>query len=329
MERGCASMRRFCAASAAQVCRGGGTGTKTAVQGMGATRLRAVLPVVIDASDNNDETIWPVVPEGEFEEGSHFATGLWSASDKRMDLRKKSVEESERVVYTESIEGVAGAVMLHKVLTDSECEEVVKLTEEFGYKEYNLTKNTHATVTWVASREAVVNPLYERIKESLPRVLPSRDFKSERQITGLNGRLRCYRYQPDGAQTFRKHLDDSFYSSGIDKPGGNKMLWDDCDGTSTSVLTFLLYLTDDFEGGCTVFHPGTRELGGSTGVKQPVAVRPVKGSVLCFYQTQRLGSDDEDNSFELAPLHEGSVLTRKEGVEEGGGGEGGKVCDSV
>jgi hypothetical protein len=32
----------------------------------------------------------------------------------------------------------------------------------------------------------------------------------ERLASGINARLRIYRYQPDGEQTFRPHTDDSF-----------------------------------------------------------------------------------------------------------------------
>jgi hypothetical protein len=34
--------------------------------------------------------------------------------------------------------------------------QVVDLTEEMGYVEFDLKKNTHAAVTWVASKAAVV-----------------------------------------------------------------------------------------------------------------------------------------------------------------------------
>ena len=88
-------------------------------------------------------------------------------------------------------------------------------------------------------------------------------------------------------------------------------------GKEASMLTFLLYLTDDFDGGHTIFHPSDPTLGGSRTIKCPVAVRPVKGSVLCFYQTQQLGKEGEE-PFCLAPLHEGSILRAKEG---GGMGE--------
>jgi hypothetical protein len=55
--------------------------------------------------------------------------------------------------------------------------------------------------------------MFDRIKTLVPGMLPSADYETERELVGLNARLRCYRYQPDGAQviscpqTFRKHMD--------------------------------------------------------------------------------------------------------------------------
>ena len=45
-----------------------------------------------------------------------------------------------------------------------------------------------------------VRPMFDRIKTLVPGLLPSADYQTERELVGLNARLRCYRYQPDGAQ---------------------------------------------------------------------------------------------------------------------------------
>mmetsp|Transcript_1522 Transcript_1522/g.4672 ORF Transcript_1522/g.4672 Transcript_1522/m.4672 type:complete len:89 (+) Transcript_1522:768-1034(+) len=61
----------------------------------------------------------------------------------------------------------------------------------------------------------------------------------------------------------------------------------------------LLYLTDDFEGGATTFFD---EDGGP-----PVAVEPVAGSALLFWQSFKLGRDRVRDAAG-APLHEGSLV---------------------
>jgi hypothetical protein len=68
--------------------------------------------------------------------------------------------------------------------------------------------------------------------------------------------------QTSRPQTFRKHMDDSFPSQGLEVTDGNTFVWDDSEGTHASMLTFLLYLTDDFKGGHTVFHPHDASIGG-------------------------------------------------------------------
>ena len=71
-----------------------------------------------------------------------------------------------------------------------------------------------------------------------------------RDVVGLNARLRIYRYQPDGRQTFRPHTDDSFpMSACVD----DHLEWAVSDGKVSSAFTLLLYLNEEFEGGETAF----------------------------------------------------------------------------
>ena len=64
------------------------------------------------------------------------------------------------------------------------------------------------------------------------------------------------------------------------------------DGGRHSWLTFLIYLTDDFEGGETEFAPQHRRGG--------VSVAPRRGSVLCF----------PHGYHPLSPLHRGAIVSR-------------------
>jgi hypothetical protein len=47
-------------------------------------------------------------------------------------------------------------LMTHLCFKINAFSQVVNLTEEMGYVEFDLKKNTHAAVTWVASKAAVV-----------------------------------------------------------------------------------------------------------------------------------------------------------------------------
>ena len=93
--------------------------------------------------------------------------------------------------------------------------------------------------------------------------------------------------QPDGRQTFRPHMDDSFPMS---KCVDDRLIWDSSQGQLASVFTFLLYLTDEFDGGETTFfeygHQDWDAVLASVG-PQVAAVKAVAGSVLVFPQTCR------------------------------------------
>jgi hypothetical protein len=127
------------------------------------------------------------------------------------------------------------------------------------------------------------------------------------------------------------------------------MRWDVTSGTSASLLTFLLYLNDDFGGGETAFFPEasgaaspqpedsvacatttknyapwqaslSRRATKAMAVPSRVPVHPVQGSVLVFPQTCELGNGGvgEENLFanSKSPLHEGSIVREL----PGGGG---------
>jgi hypothetical protein len=165
--------------------------------------------------------------------------------------------------------------LLHNVLSPSECEEMIRVSEQIGYEDIKTgVLNNNAWVTWVLDEASVEKPLYERCKEYLPRLVPGIEAGtlSARLLSGLNPRSRFYRYLPNNYETFKSHRDDPNPGAGF--VGPRSFSWD-LDGERASLLTFLLYLNDDFEGGETTFHldDGT-----------DVPVRPTQGSVLVFPQ---------------------------------------------
>jgi hypothetical protein len=151
---------------------------------------------------------------------------------------------------------------------------MIRVTERLGYEDIKTgVLNNNAWVTWVLDELAVERPLFERCREHFPAVVsgPDAGSLSPRRLSGLNPRARFYRYLPNDWETFKLHRDDPNPGAGF--VGPRTFRWD-LDGERSSLLTFLLYLNDDFEGGETSFDLGNGR----------VAVRPVQGSVLVFPQ---------------------------------------------
>jgi predicted 2-oxoglutarate/Fe(II)-dependent dioxygenase YbiX len=100
--------------------------------------------------------------------------------------------------------------------------------------------------------------LFERIEPHVPARL------MDMQVSGANERLRCYRYAP--GQRFAPHYDGSFTRNERER----------------SLLTFMVYLNDGFEGGETAF------------LDLDAQITPLAGSALLFQHPL---------------LHEGSTVT--------------------
>lgn len=98
--------------------------------------------------------------------------------------------------------------------------------------------------------ERLARELWERIASDVPVVMKGW------QAVGLNERLRYYRY--DVGQKFSWHADGCVRRGKDDQ----------------SMLTFMIYLNDDFVGGETLFRQGVR-------------VEPQKGMVLLFTHWQK------------------------------------------
>jgi predicted 2-oxoglutarate/Fe(II)-dependent dioxygenase YbiX len=101
--------------------------------------------------------------------------------------------------------------------------------------------------------------LYRRVQHTLPALI-----HDVMRPVGANERLRCYRY--DAGQRFAPHYDGRFQRSADEE----------------SLLTFMVYLNEEFTGGETAF------------LDLELAIKPVTGMALFFQHRQ---------------LHEGSTVT--------------------
>ena len=122
-------------------------------------------------------------------------------------------------------------------LTRRECLEYMALSEQLGYEaaKVNTAKGARV-VPGVRNNsrafhrsEELAQALWERARAFVPAEL------GRSQALGLNELFRFYRY--GRGQQFRGHFDQSFVRS----------------PTEASLLTFMVYLNDNFRGGDTAF----------------------------------------------------------------------------
>ncbi len=126
---------------------------------------------------------------------------------------------------------------LDEALTQAECRSLIAETEAIGYQAAPITTafgpvlntevrdNTRVRV----DDEARAEWLWERVAAHIP---PEIDGW---EVVGLNERFRFYRYEPN--QYFRWHYDGHYQRSSGER----------------SLLTLLVYLNEDMEGGATQF----------------------------------------------------------------------------
>lgn len=126
---------------------------------------------------------------------------------------------------------------VNDVLAEAECGEWIRATEALGFSSAPITtasgfvmapsvRNNTRVIVDDPERAAV---LFQRIAAFVPRRLEGWS------VLGLNERFRIYRYEP--GQFFRWHGDGPFVRNPREQ----------------SLLTLMVYLSDDFGGGSTDF----------------------------------------------------------------------------
>jgi prolyl 4-hydroxylase len=150
------------------------------------------------------------------------------------------------------MEVAKGIFTIPDFLSNQECDDFISLSERVGYEAATLATmagpklqreiRNNDRVILDSPEEAM--KLWQRTLPHVPRILEGR------QAIGLNERLRFYRYDP--GQQFSGHVDAPYRRS----------------NGESSLLTFMIYLSDDFQGGETKF--------------DEVLISPVKGNALVF-----------------------------------------------
>jgi prolyl 4-hydroxylase len=126
---------------------------------------------------------------------------------------------------------------IRDVLTADECQQMIAFAEQRGFDAatinalgvQRLDKDTRNNDRVIDDDFELAKRLWNRVEKFMPRLLTGRP------VRGLNERFRYYRYTP--GQRFAWHFDGSFA-----RPNGE-----------VSLLTFMIYLNEGYEGGETQF----------------------------------------------------------------------------
>ena len=181
-------------------------------------------------------------------------------------------------VTLRDIPDVPGGFILENVLTDEECAQFVAATESMGYDEDAPVSLPHSfrhmeNVNWLVD-ETIPATIFDRVAGVLP--AEAQEVAPGAEALGINARFRCYKY--GGGDYFQFHTDGSWPGSlavARSDDGARELVWDAWGGggVAWSQLTFLLLLSDGYEGGRTLFETAEGDV---------VAVRTPKGGALCF-----------------------------------------------
>ncbi|GAA5842964.1 hypothetical protein JCM9279_004044 [Rhodotorula babjevae] len=195
-----------------------------------------------------------------------------------------------KVVERFDVPHVPGAFLLTDLLSPAECRSILAHAEAVGFRpdqpvDGDLSVLAH-NLYWLADKP-FLNTFCARFLHLCPQLIEGKP------VRGINARFRVYRYVPGAI--YRPHIDGAWPASGVD-PKTGEYLYDSSpkDKPQWSRLTFLIYLNDSFNNGCTTFFlPSSRP-----STLNAFPVKPAQGCALVFPHGDSRGS----------LLHEGSPV---------------------
>lgn len=199
----------------------------------------------------------------------------------------------ERVTTRREVSGVPGAFQLLDVLTPDECEQFIAITDGLGYHldapvslPHSVRHNTN--INWVVDH-SVDGPIWDRCKALI------REQVGSQSALGLNARFRFYRYGP--GDYFHPHTDGAWPGSRVI----DGTLVHDAYGDRLSQMSFLLFLSDGYTSGRTLFFldRASGRAARDLNTAEVVGVETPKGGALCF----------PHGSHPLHCLHAGETIT--------------------
>ncbi|KAJ7770285.1 hypothetical protein DFH07DRAFT_735466 [Mycena maculata] len=193
------------------------------------------------------------------------------------------------------VPGVPGAFIINDVFERAECKALIDAAEAVGMLPDEPTAGSATQLAsvlahnfiWLADQDFHAT-MYSRVVALLPQMVHGGS------VRGINARFRLYRYRPGAL--YRPHIDGAWPASALDETTAPPSYVYDSDPAVYSRLTFLIYLNDDFDGGCTTFFLPSAE----HGVLEARPVKPRTGTVCVFPHGAARGS----------LLHEGSGVTQ-------------------
>ena len=186
-------------------------------------------------------------------------------------------ESISHTVERREIPEVPGAFQLLNVLTAEECQAFIDATEALEYlpdAAVSLPRQVrhNDNITWVVD-ELTDKLIWGRCQHLMQGF---NGIYGDRAAKGINARFRFYRYSE--GDYFQFHRDGAW--------PGSRVIDDELVMNAYpnlfSEMTFLILLSEDFEGGYTRFRLQAEEVNHSENQSAVVDVRTPAGSVLCF-----------------------------------------------
>ncbi len=127
--------------------------------------------------------------------------------------------------------------IIENFFSEQECRDHIAQSEQIGYEEAKvqmhgrqvMMKSIRDNSRVMFKDEKLAEEIFEKVRKFCPPEI------GNSQLLGLNEMFRFYKYEP--GQKFSRHRDGSYQRN----------------ATEFSVLTLLIYLNEDFEGGETSF----------------------------------------------------------------------------
>lgn len=278
-----------------------------------------------------------------------------SSSYYEYHLQGRRKENKPRRMGLEGILRNANAFIIENAISVKACESIIRTCDELGFGNYNAGKNHHGAIQIVITK-GVADELLRVIGPhvDLDGVIAAHrelliddhdvDITEEKMsfaLTGINRRLRVYRYETNSNERFAPHIDAGFPPGGTSLDDADDDQNDDDDSRSrttsrtphlywdashqyqsssaarevVSRLTVLIYLNDDFNGGHTKFYEPAcdreskhnDDVSGEEGINVIASIKPRAGSILVF--PQAVSEIAVERARNIWPLHEGSPVT--------------------
>ena len=208
----------------------------------------------------------------------HPALPAWGNTNR--NPANLSVEYSSTQVERKELQEVPGAFQLLNVLSKTECTNLIEISEQLEFlpdAAVSLPRSVrhNDSLTWIVD-EQTDGLIWQRIAHLMD---DRQDIFNGSKALGINARFRFYRYGQD--DYFKPHSDGAWPGSRII----DNQLIANAYPDRFSQMTFLILLSEDFEGGETRFLVNAEDASkpAKPGDKvNNVDIRTPAGSVLCF-----------------------------------------------